>query len=96
MPTQEEMDPAVLRLKAETVGVPEHLINSLVAYVAERQPTGDCLRAVLENDLKGAFGRADEETAFGMKRILMWLYNYTPSICYGSPARVAAWLAGES
>lgn len=92
MPTCEEMDPAVLRSKACLIGVPPHLVEGLVAYVTQARPTGDFLQAVLENDLKEAFGRADEESARGMKAIMTWLYNCVPSVCYGSKPRVTAWL----
>ncbi len=92
MPTPEELDPVVLRARAEVVGVPDHLIDGLVAYVAERRPPGGFLRAVLENDLKEAFGRSDLESALGMRYICMWLYNCVPGACYGSPAKVSAWL----
>lgn len=92
MPTPEEMDPVVLRGRALHLDVPHHLIDGLVAYVSSGRPPGDFLRAVLENDLKEAFGRADDESAAGMKAIMMWLYNYTPGVCYGSPAKVSHWL----
>lgn len=85
-----------LTLKANKVGVPEHLIDGLVSYVVDRRPTGHCLRAVLENDLMEAFSRADIETAMGMKRICTFIYSYTPSICHGSPDKVNAWLSGAS
>lgn len=85
-------DAETLKLNAERVGVPDHLIDGLVAYVAERRPTGDFLRAVLENDLMEAFGRADVDSALGMRHIATFLYNYVPKKCYGSPERVVAWL----
>ncbi len=55
-------------------------------------PPGGFLRAVLENDLAGAFGRADDDNRRAMHDIVCYVYNELPSQCWGSPAKVAAWL----
>ena len=73
--------------------VPEHLRDGLLRYVRYHQPPGHFLRAVLSNDLKEAFGRADEQSRAGMFAIVRWLYNDAPSICWGSPQLVKDWLA---
>ena len=74
------------------VAVPEHILPGLQRYVEHHIEPGGFLRAVLENDLKEAFGRADEEARLGMFHIVCWLYNIAPSDCWGSPAKVKAWL----
>lgn len=81
-----------LTLKAEMIGVPDHLIDGLVRYIIDGQPTGDCLRAILANDLMEAFSRADEYTAIGMKKTVTFIYSYAPAGCHGSYAKVDAWL----
>lgn len=73
-------------------GVPEHLHDGLLLYVHEHIPMGHCLTAIVSNDLREAFARADEETAAAMRQIVRWLYNEAPSNCWGSPERVRAWL----
>jgi hypothetical protein len=51
------------------------------------------MRAVLENNLVEAFGRADETNAARMRDWATWLFNEAPSTCWGSPEKVQAWLA---
>ena len=94
MATCEELDPVVLKLKAEMLGVPENLVDGLVEYVANKRPTGSFLECVLKNDLKGAIERGDDESLWGLKKIVVWLNNYTPGTCFGSPEKVDAWLKG--
>ncbi len=91
-----DLDAAYLRDKAELCGVPEHLIDGLLRYIINRIEPGSCLTAVLENNLMESFGRADAQTAAGMKNICEFVYNYTPSVCHGSPAKVKHWLEGLS
>ena len=77
-------------------GVPQHLFDSLRAYVAYGHPTGSFLRAVLENDLIEAFGRADPESRYYLHRIASLVYNHLPARtfgCWGSPAAVDEWIA---
>lgn len=66
----------------------------LIRYVEERVPTGGFLEAVLCNDLKEAFGRADLENRRNLGAIVYWLYNSAPADCWGSPKKVRDWLAG--
>jgi len=66
--------------------------SALDRYVKDRISTGGFLRAVLENDLKEAFGRADEDAVAQMKDIVMYCYNELPSNCWGSPEKVTSWL----
>ena len=64
-------------------------------YVNHRIPTGAFLEAVLSNDLKGAFGRADEDNRRDLFEIVSYCYNEIPGDCWGSPERVSAWLKQE-
>lgn len=87
-----DLNAVQLKLKAETLGVPDHLVDGLVAYVATKRPTGGFLECVVSNDLKGCIERGDAESIHGLKACVMFLYNYAPGACWGSPAKVAAWL----
>jgi len=69
--------------------------DALQRYVEERLPTGSFLRAVLCNDLIGAIGRADSESVGELQAIITFLFNEVRSDCYGSPEKVARWLAGR-
>ena len=75
--------------------VPEHILPGLKRYVDHHIEPGGFLRAVLENDLKEAFGRADEDSRNGLFDIVCWLYNCAPGKCWGSPEKVQAWLREE-
>lgn len=72
--------------------VPEHTRSTLVNYIEKGIPPGSFVQAVLENDLEGAFGRADHINAQYIGQIVAWLYNFAPSPCWGSVEKVNAWL----
>jgi hypothetical protein len=54
---------------------------------------GDFLRAVLENNLTEAFGRADEYNLRTLHAIVAYVYNELPSPSHGSPEKVRTWQA---
>lgn len=64
-------------------------------YVFDRLRTGDFLYAVLTNNLKGAFGMADDENLSALPAIVSFMHNHMPAECQGSPERVKRWLAHE-
>lgn len=66
--------------------------EALDRYVNDRIPTGDFLRAVLENNLMEALGRADLGNRITIFEICQYIYNELPSPCHGSPEKVQAWL----
>jgi hypothetical protein len=72
--------------------IPPRLINALYAYGDEGRPTGDFLRAVLENDLRTAIGLGDSESLAVLPIICRFVYNEMPAKCHGSPEVVATWL----
>ena len=75
--------------------IPERTKQAIDQYVSAHTPRGGFLTAVLSNDLKGAFGRADEENRAALFDIVGYCYNEIPSECWGSPAKVEAWLAAR-
>ena len=62
-------------------------------YVSRKIPTGDFLYAVLCNDLRNAIGRADSENLRDIVEIVQYCHWEIPSVCWGSPEEVRAWLA---
>ena len=66
--------------------------GSLQRYAEQGVPPGGFLKAVLENNLMEAFGRADVENTRDMVEILSYVYNNMPFPCHGSPEKVAKWL----
>ena len=73
--------------------LPINLKESLQRYVEHRIPPGDFLRAVLENDLMEAIGRADDINRFYLHDICSYVYNKMPLSCHGNKENVKEWLA---
>ncbi len=73
----------------------EETKEELDRYVSHKIRTGSFLQAVLENNLMEAFARADDENVVGMYDIVKYVYNNVPIACYGSPAKIQAWLKQE-
>jgi hypothetical protein len=76
--------------------VPDHTMKGLHRYIKDKVPTGSFIRAVLNNDLKEAVGRADDENIQNIPAIVAFLYNCAPSNCWGSPEKVKNWLNGNN
>ena len=74
---------------------PVHILDSINAYVKDRQRPGGFLTAVLENNLTGALRTADGASRRGLDDIILYIWNEVPTTCWGSPARVTAWLGEE-
>ena len=74
---------------------PPQIVAGIRRYVDHRIPPGGFVTAVLENNLKEAFMRADDGNIAAMFEIVSYCYNEIPGTCWGSPERVAAWLANE-
>jgi len=66
--------------------------ESLDQYAENGRPTGDFLRAVLENDFFEACGRADEDNARDLKEIASYIYNELPGNCHGNSWVVSGWI----
>ena len=67
--------------------VPHHMREGFVRYIAigRRSHSGHFLQALINNDLMGAFGRADQQNAASMRDWVQFLYNFTPAGAYGHP-----------
>ena len=70
---------------------PEHIRDGLERWVSEGIMPGGFLTAVLENDLFGALGKADEINQRNIHGICSYIYNHTPGQCWGSAEKMAAW-----
>lgn len=75
--------------------IPEHMQEGARDYVERGVAPGDFLAAVLSNDLVGAFSRSDHINAEAMHDWVRWLWNEAPRECWGSPAKVATWIAAR-
>lgn len=71
--------------------IPEITRESIDAWAESARPTGGFLRAVLSNDLREAFARADFENRAAMFDIVSYCWNEIPALCWGAPANVEGW-----
>ena len=67
--------------------------ESLDRYVNRGIPTGQFLRAVLCNNLVGAFSFGDDENLRDLHQIVMYVANQLPLQCWGSTQMVDDWIA---
>src|ERR1700682_4741600 len=80
--------------KMTTVGLPDYMHDGLAEYILTGRGGGNFLTAVLENDLREACQRADENNKRKIYEYVLFLYNYAPADCWGSSAEnVARWRA---
>lgn len=73
--------------------IPEHLLESLLAYLETGRPTGGFLEAVIANDLLDAVGRADPTSLSALKAICQFVYVEVPMEARGSREAWRAWVA---
>lgn len=72
---------------------PQWAQESLDRYTEHGIPTGDCLRAVLANDMMAAFARADANTSRWMAGIVGYVSIHVPPQARGSYEHVDEWIA---
>lgn len=75
--------------------IPQRMTDALARYIFDRIPTGDFLRAVLENDLRKAVGYADAENLALLPTYAQIVHALAAHGAAGSPAAVQKWLAGN-
>ena len=75
--------------------IPEHMAQGLDLYINEGIEPGSFLMAVLCNDLMEACGRADHINIRNLPAYCGYLYNEAPPQCFGSPAKVEAWIKAK-
>jgi len=75
--------------------IPEGIRCGLIHSIVFGYPPGGFLNAVFSNDLMEAFGRADENSARGMKALLTWINSFAPRDCWGSRESRDEWAANR-
>jgi hypothetical protein len=71
--------------------MPQHMRAGMARWIVFGIRPGGFLTAVLHNDLFGALKQADDINMRSLPEIGMFLYNYAPSLCYGSQSKVSDW-----
>jgi len=75
--------------------LPERFAGDMALWIEYGVAPGGFLQAVLTNDLRDTFARADYQSVREVAGIVSWLYNEAPAGCWGSPADCAAWYAAR-
>lgn len=85
--------------------LPEHYASlegsthfaEVLSYVHHRDMPTDAVVAILELDLVEAasYGRERPKFWAEIPLIIQYLYNWAPRSCYGSAAKVEAWLEAQ-
>lgn len=74
---------------------PERFVGGLSRYFNNRIAPGGFLKAVLANNLRETFARADADSIGLLLPLLIFLYNEAPAAAWGSGEKVERWLAGD-
>jgi hypothetical protein len=74
--------------------LPGSLAPGMERYIEQGIQPGSFLTAVVCNNLKESFMRADDFNQQLMFEIVSWMYNEAPMTCWGSPSRVRKWIGG--
>lgn len=68
------------------------ILDAINRYALLHERKGHFLTAVLGNNLREALARADGENYPVLLQIVSYCHNEIPGNCWGSPAKVKAWL----
>ena len=75
--------------------LPEHLRESIDAYVKDGRPTGSFLQAVIENDLARAVSLADDDNLGLIHVIVNYLHWECVSSCWGGERQYKKWIEAK-
>jgi hypothetical protein len=70
-------------------------VESIDLFVQTGRPPGDFVYAVLTNDLKESFMRADSLNRQNLYDIVCYCYSEIPAIAWGSVEKVREWSKGR-
>lgn len=72
--------------------IPDRMMGAIQRYIDRGINPGDFLTAVIDNNLKEAVSRADDENLENLPAFVAYFYNEAPGGCWGSPENRRAWL----
>lgn len=90
---QADFDALVGSYRLARPEVPRETCEALARYVEHGVEPGGFLAAVLANDLVIACGHASFATRAIIWHVVDLIYNEIPASSWGSPEKVAAWIA---
>ncbi len=79
------------RMKEEFSFVPEHMREGYKLWIERGISPGSFGWALITNDLKEVFGRADHVNKQHIGSTIVWFYNFAPSGCWGSIEKAMSW-----
>jgi len=82
--------------KHEYRKAPVHILDSINRYVEHGIEPGGFVTAVLSNDLAATLQAADTKSLRGLPDILQYIFWEIPSVCWGSKAKVKAWIGDKN
>ena len=72
--------------------IPEHMRFGVKEYIEDGVPQGSFLAAVIKNDLKETFLRADDINRRNIVGFVEFFYRFAPINCWGSAENYYAWI----
>jgi hypothetical protein len=72
--------------------LPDYMRDGMRLYIERGVPPGHFMSALLSNDLKETFARADHINARAVGDYVKFLYNHAPSGCWGSKSNFEGWV----
>jgi len=69
----------------------QNIIEGINRFVLHHQRVGHFITAILSNDLREAFARADADNQKTMHQIVSYCHNEIPGVCWGTAKKVEAW-----
>ena len=74
------------------ITLPDHLKESIDAYVNAGRPVGSFLEACIDNNFMEAVGRADADNIHILPAIVGYLYNEVNGYCWGHDGAYKRWI----
>jgi hypothetical protein len=74
--------------------LPQGFYDTLRLYVEHRARPGSFMTAVLSNNLREAVGHGDDASLAKIRPLIQFIHCRLPGDCWGTPAKVKAWLQG--
>ena len=71
--------------------IPERMMGGIRRWIDHGIEPGDFLQAVIQNDLRGAVGLADDENKRNLPAYVGYFYNEAPRGCWGYEGAIKEW-----
>lgn len=87
-----DMQQQFLERNAKELKLPKYSSESLIQYILVGQPVGSFLDALLNNDLKGAVQKADDDNRKVIVQYVLFLTECAPYSCWGFSDATNQWI----